>query len=150
MQRAGSILRQFIKDYGVESGLTLQRIRNQWKSLVGEAIALHTSPAMLKGKTIFITVDTPQWMHHLSFYKQEITEKLKLYKLEDVRFRIGKIEENLNNEPRITENLSTRCFTQLTDEDVRYIENTVETLKDTELKEKFRHLLSNALRHKKK
>jgi hypothetical protein len=144
MQRVGSILKKFVNDYGLERGLTLTAIKNQWSILVGQTLAAHTSPDVIKGKTIFITVDTPQWMHHLSFYSQEILEKLKQYKIDKVRFRLGRLTESLNEELKVANP------PQLTEEDSRYIENTIRSLKDDELKEKFRILLSDALRHKKR
>ncbi|MBI4686255.1 MAG: DUF721 domain-containing protein [Nitrospirae bacterium] len=144
MQRAGNLLRHLLKSYGLESGLTIQQIKKQWAGYVGETIAAHTSPESIKGKTIFVVVDTPQWMHHLGFFKQEILEKLRHYKLEEIRFRIGKIDENLGKEKDAV-NVS-----KLTEEDALYIEDTIGSLKDNDLKEKFRHFLSNALRHKKK
>jgi len=134
MQRVGGILKGFVKDYGLETGLTLVRIKDQWTNLVGLTIALHTSPDIVKGKTIFILVDTPQWMHHLSFYKQEILEKLKDYKIENIRFKLGRIPERADVKQEIP-------TISLSDEDFRYIEDTIKDIRDDELKEKFRKLL---------
>lgn len=139
MQRVGNILRQFIRDYGLEGGLTLEKIKAEWVSLVGDTIAAHTCPQTMRGKTIFITVDTPQWMHHLDFYKQEILEKLKPYKVEEVRFKLGKLSENLGTE------LRTGGIYQPTEEDAQYIENTIRSIKDEELKERFRTLITHGL-----
>lgn len=139
MQRIGSVLKKFVSDYGLETGLTSTTIRNQWIRLVGQTIAEHTSPDVIKGKTIFIIVDTPQWLHHVSFYKQEILEKLKPYKITNVRFKLGRMPEITDVRQEI-DNIS------LSEEDSRYIENTVKNIKDTELREKFRTLLANALK----
>lgn len=142
MQRIGSVLKKFVSDYGLETGLTSTTIRNQWIRLVGQTIAEHTSPDGIKGKTIFIIVDTPQWLHHVSFYKQEILEKLKPYKITNVRFKLGRMPEITDVRQEI-DNIS------LSEEDSRYIENTVKNIKDDELKERFRKLLTDALRSKK-
>lgn len=142
MQRIGSVLKKFVSDYGLETGLTSTTIRNQWIRLVGQTIAEHTSPDVIKGKTIFIIVDTPQWLHHVSFYKQEILEKLKPYKITNVRFKLGRMPEITDVRQEI-DNIS------LSEEDSRYIENTVKNIKDDELKERFRKLLTDALRSKK-
>jgi len=139
-----SILNKFIKDYGLEAGLTLNKIRNQWAGLVGHTIAMHTSPDIIKGNTIFIAVDTPQWMHHLSFYKQEICEKLKPYKITEVRFKLGKLPAGDSSQKR--EDAGRKADNvSLTEEDSRFIENTLRSIKDNELKEKFRVLLTDAL-----
>lgn len=144
MQRVGGILKRFVKDYGLETGLHLAGIKTQWQKLVGQTLAAHTSPDIIKGKTIFINVDTPQWMHHLSFYKQEMLEKLKNYGIENVRLKLGGL-----NESSVDETKTANAY-QLTEEDAKYIEDTIQNLKNDELKEKFRTLLSDALRHKRR
>ena len=144
MQRVGSILKKFANDYGLETGLTLTTIRKQWEKLVGGAIASHTQPEEIKGKTIFITVDTPQWMHHLGFFKQEICEKLKPYKVDEVRFKLGRLSEKDNAVKALEKKAA------LTEEDVQYIEDTLKCIKDSELKEKFRVLITDALSHKRR
>ncbi len=138
MQRAGNILRKFTKELGLEGGIRLNVIRNQWANIVGQTIAAHTAPDTIKGKILTLTVDTPQWMHHLSFYKEEISIKLKSYDVTGVRFRLGKLPEKANGGGE-RENLI------LTDDDLRYIENTLKNIKDEELKEKFRTLLTHGL-----
>ena len=144
MQRVGGILKRFVKDYGLETGLHLAGIKTQWQKLVGQTLAAHTSPDIIKGKTIFINVDTPQWMHHLSFYKQEMLEKLKNYGIENIRLKLGRLDEYSVNE------FKTANVYHLTEEDAKYIEDTIQNLKNDELKEKFRKLLSDALRHEKR
>ena len=144
MQRVGGVLKRFVKDYGLETGLHLAGIKTQWQKLVGQTLAAHTSPDIIKGKTIFINVDTPQWMHHLSFYKQEMLEKLKNYGIENIRLKLGRLDESSVDE------IKTASICQLTEEDAKYIEDTIQNLKNDELKEKFRKLLSDALRHEKR
>ena len=144
MQRVGGVLKRFVKDYGLETGLHLAGIKTQWQKLVGQTLAAHTSPDIIKGKTIFINVDTPQWMHHLSFYKQEMLEKLKNYGIENIRLKLGRLDEYSVNE------FKTANVYHLTEEDAKYIEDTIQNLKNDELKEKFRKLLSDALRHEKR
>lgn len=143
MHRVGGILKRFISEYGLESGLTLEKIRNHWLKLVGQTIAEHTSPDSIKGETIFIVVDTPQWMHHLSFYKDEIIEKLMSYNINDVRFRLGRLPEETNFQAEKNNIL-------LSEEDSQYIKNAVSGLKDDELREKMRLLLTSALTNRKK
>ncbi len=145
MQRAGNILKRFISDYGLEAGLTFTRIRDQWTKLVGETIAAHTYPDTLKGGTIFITVDTPQWMHHLSFYKQDICEKLRNYRITDIRFKLGKLPAA---DPALkgVDNRRVVKTSPLSGADARYIENTVKSIKDDDLKRRLRELFEHALR----
>ena len=147
MQRAGNILKKFIKTLGLEAGVTLSEIRNHWIKIVGETIATHTSPDIIKGKTIFITVDTPQWMHHLSFFKHEIIEKLKPYRVAEIRFKLGKLSDEDSFRERTGIKQQSKNI-PLTEEDLLYIENTVKSIKDDDLKERLRTLLKNALKTK--
>jgi hypothetical protein len=149
MQRVGNILKKFINDFGLETGLTLTTIKNQWIKLVGQTIATHTSPDIIKGKTIFIIVDTPQWMHHLSFYKEDICEKLKPFKVTEIKFKLGRLP--VEDSFRKREDVKRKANTiPLTEEDSLFIENTIRSIEDNELKGKFRALLTNSLKHKKK
>ncbi len=140
MQSLNNILKKFIKELGLESGLTLQAIKNQWEHLVGQTIALHTSPDTIKGKILTLVVDTPQWMHHLSFYKQEIVEKLDRYNINEVRFRLGKLPTIIKKEREGTSNIE--C---LKEEDKMYIKDTISVIKDEELKKRVKTLLIHSL-----
>ena len=77
-------------------------------------------------------------MHHLSFYKETILEKLGQYEITAVRFRVG----------RLSRKAEVREMTEdsvLAEEDARYMENTLKHLKDEDLKEKFRTLITHGL-----
>lgn len=143
MQPLNKVLGKLIKDVGIESGVAIIAVRRQWKRTVGEAIALHAYPDTVKGKALTIIVDTPQWMHHLSFFKGEITDKLKRFDIKEVRFRIGKLPEPKSNRSRIIEK-------DLSESDLRYLDNTVRNIKDSDLQEKLRKLISHGLKKGKK
>ena len=143
MQPLNKVLGKLIKDVGIEGGVAIAAVRRQWVKTVGEAIAVHTYPDTIKGKVLTIIIDTPQWMHHLSFFKGEITDKLKRFDIKDVRFRIGKLPELKSNKSIIIEQ-------DLSESDLRYLDNTVRTIKDSELQEKLRKLISHGLKKGKK
>ncbi len=138
MQSLNYILKSFIRDYGLEGGVAMNAIRHQWKNIVGPAISAHTYADTLKGQVLTITVDTPQWIHHLSFFKGDIISKLNAYAVSDVRFRIGRIPEE--------EKAAVSAeHAELSEDDQRYIENTLKNLNDEELREKFRTLIIHGL-----
>jgi hypothetical protein len=139
MHSLHTILSKLIKDYGLEGGIVLRAIHKQWKDIVGHAIASHTSPLELKSKLLTINVDSPQWMHHLGFFKEEMLDKLKSYKIEQIRFKLGKVTAQTHEETSSLER-------NLSDDDLRYIENTLKDVKDTELRETFRKLIVHGLR----
>ncbi|HBH62592.1 MAG TPA: hypothetical protein DDX85_12830 [Nitrospiraceae bacterium] len=143
MESLRNILGEFTKDLGIESGSVLNAVRRKWADIVGPAIAAHTFPDTIRSKVLTIIVDTPQWMHHLSFYKEEISEKLRFCDMKGVHFRLGRLPEKTNAS-------LSKTYAVLTDEDQRFLENTVNTVKDEELKETFRKLIVHGLTKGKK
>lgn len=138
MQPLKNILKQFVRDFGIEGSAFLKTIQNRWESIVGQTIAVHTFPDTIKNRVLTIIVDTPQWIHHLSFYKKDISLKLKEFDINDVRFRLGRLPETCNTAQEEEE-------AALSEEESRYIENTVRNIRDKELKEKFRTLIKHGL-----
>jgi len=138
MQSLHNILNTFVKEYGLEGGIVLNSIQNQWEHIAGQTVAAHTFPDTVKGKILTLIVDTPQWLHHLSFYKDEIVSKLKSYNVTEVRFKLGKLPEN-SKETRVAGDIT------LSEDDLKYLENTLRNLKDEDLREKFRKLIAHGL-----
>jgi hypothetical protein len=138
MYALNTILRKFIKDFDISSGVKLASIRTRWEGIVGGTIAAHTAPYTLKGRVLTLTVDTPQWLHHLSFFKEEIKGKLGDYQIEEIRFRIGSLPEKSHRK-------ETDKDCEVSDSDQRYIANTLKGIKDSELKERLRSLLVHAI-----
>jgi hypothetical protein len=138
MQSLQDILSKFFKDSGLKNGVAINAIKRKWQSIVGKTIAAHTCPDLLRGKSLTLIVDTPQWMHHLTFYKEEIVGKLQPYNIENIRFRLGRLPEQATD----TEGGE---IAQLTEDDLRYIENTVGKIRDEDLQRKFRTLITHGL-----
>lgn len=138
MHSFNTVLNKFVKDFGLEGGAALTDLQKQWANIAGQTIASHTSPFTIKNSVLTLTVDTPQWMHHLSFVKEEILGKLEKFNISEVRFRLGKL-------PAPAHTVIDNCERMLTDDDKRYIENTLRRIKDKELKKSFRRLLTHAL-----
>jgi hypothetical protein len=138
MQNLGSILRKFVKDIHISDGAVLNSLRRKWTEIVGHPVSAHTYPDIIKGKILTIIVDTPQWMHHLSFFKDELSAKLGAFHIESVRFRIGRI-------PDTAVNAAEERSPCLTDEDAEFIEHTVRPLEDNDLKKKFEKLMTRGL-----
>ena len=143
MQSLRHILKTFITDYGLKDGIALKAIRSDWAEIVGNPIAAHTFPDTIKGRVLNLVVDTPQWMHHLSFFKAEIIERLKSFAVDDIRFRIGRLPEQIKEDPSTDQ----AC---LNEDDERYIDNTLKNIQDEELREKFRTLIVHGLTKGKK
>ena len=88
-------LGSMLKARGIESRLSEYRILGQWEKAVGPVIAGHAQPQALRGKKLFLAVDSPAWMQQLSMLKPEIIEKIngRLGKpaINDLSLRLGEI-----------------------------------------------------------
>lgn len=127
MKRADSLLAPIIKNLGIEDGVKLSRIKNEWQVLFEKPLSLHTSPSILKNGELLINVDSAVWLHQLGFYKEQIKEKLSRFAVESVRFRVGSIRnsEKLEKKPVKLRNLTT--------EEKLLVEDTVADVKDKDL-----------------
>ncbi|MBL7048233.1 MAG: DUF721 domain-containing protein [Nitrospira sp.] len=141
MHSLDHILQKLVRDLKLEGGLAITSICNKWTATVGDTVAKHTWPDSIRNKVLTLIVDTPQWMHQLSFYKDDITEKVRKFDVDSIRFRIGKI-------PKPAVEKVAETDKTLTPDDLAFIENTISTLKDSELQEQFRKLLKHGLTRK--
>ena len=138
MQSISNILDEFLKELKLNRGKSLQCIRNNWETIIGDAIARHTYPAYLKGQTIDITVDSNPWLQNLTFMKEMILEKLRDYNINDIRFRIGKIPKPENTEASLMKR-------KLSEEERMFIQKSLLVLEDEELRECFEQLMTTAI-----
>jgi hypothetical protein len=132
------ILRKIVKSHGLEGSATLNALQKKWGSIMGQTIAVHTYPEMVKKNILTIVVDTPQWMHHLSFYKEDMSAKLKLYNIDGIRFRIGRVTAG-------TAKIVTAENIELTDDESEYVEKATENIRDEELRRQFKSLITHGL-----
>jgi len=89
----GTILQQAIEAAKIDVDLDAYRIWQQWKDVVGPAIAENTRPEAIKGKLLVVHVSSAPWMQQLQFLKPELIEKLNetigKEVVGDIRFKIG-------------------------------------------------------------
>ncbi|MDO8283030.1 MAG: DUF721 domain-containing protein [Thermodesulfovibrionia bacterium] len=138
MHSLNGLLKKYFKESGIENGLLVNKLQKHWPKLVGKTIAAHTSPEAIKDKQLTITVDTPQWMHHLGFFKEEISEKLKQYDMTEIRFKLGRLSKAEASIPSPNK-------LELSNDDFAYIEDTLKDINDPELKEKLTKLIAHGL-----
>jgi predicted nucleic acid-binding Zn ribbon protein len=83
----------------------LVRVWDLWAATVGEQRAAHTRPAVFKDRLLVVYTDSSTWIHELRFQKNDIMARLNaaLEKemIDDIRFRIGPIDQSTDTEKRI-------------------------------------------------
>ena len=89
----GTVLQQALKASRIDVDLDAYRLWQQWKDVVGPAIAENTRPEAIKGKLLLVHVSSAPWMQQLQFLKPELIEKLNetigKEVVGDIRFKIG-------------------------------------------------------------
>jgi len=104
-----------------------------WDKLAGEAVSRHCRPERLKDGILFLKVDSPVWMQQLQFMKYMILDKvndhMKDNAVQDIRFRIGKIEQSRKANWKPWKEIS------LPHELVFRIEKELSSVRDPELKD---------------
>ena len=95
----GTILQQTIGASRIDVDLGAYRLWQQWKDVVGPAIAENTRPEAIKGKLLLVNVSSAPWMQQLQFLKPDLIEKLNetLGKevVGDIRFKIGPVNRDV-------------------------------------------------------
>ncbi len=140
MEKADSLLGPLLRNLGIEEGVRLARLKNDWHTIFEKPISLHTSPSRLSEGELLLNVDSPIWIHQLSFCKGAIIEKLGAYGVRDVRFRIGKIPQKKQREQH------ARRAVQLSSDDALFISELTSGIGDEELKEAVRGAAEKSFR----
>lgn len=91
MKKAETVLGPMLKQLGIENGVRLERIRNDWPDIFEKSISPHMFPAALNQGELLLHVESPAWMQQLTYYKKEIIQKLSSYAITNVKFRLGRI-----------------------------------------------------------
>ncbi len=143
MEKAGSLLGPLVKRLGIESGVRLSRIKNDWHTLFEKPLSLHMSPSRLTEGELLLNVDSPIWIQQLNFLKKEILTKLRGHGIREIRFRIGKVS------PAGTCKETRQKPSELSSEDASFIECLVDNISDAELRNAVRGAAEKSLRTKK-
>jgi hypothetical protein len=139
MNKAETVLGPMLKQLGIENGVRLERIRNDWSDIFEKSISPHMFPATLKEGELLLHVESPAWMQQLTYYKKEIIRKLSSYAVTDVRFRLGRItKKKQKQEPQ-------KPMRTLSPEEVSFAASVVADIRNEELKDSIRKAIEKSL-----
>jgi hypothetical protein len=99
------------------------------------------SPCTLSHGEILVNVDSPVWLQELQYYKKEILGKLRSYGIRSMRFKIGRVSQDMSRTKRHEE---TR-FRVLTPEELSLVEDTVSQIDSEELRETVQKAMKRSL-----
>ncbi|MEW6107807.1 MAG: DUF721 domain-containing protein [Nitrospirota bacterium] len=144
MLRTDSILSPIIKNLGIDDGVCLARIKNNWYRIFNKPLSLHMYPSKFAEGELLINVDSPIWIQQLGYYKKEIIDKLSDYGVRDIRFRLGKIYGKRENVPA-----REHAVKELSREDNLFVSELLSNINDESLKASIRKALEKSLRSSK-
>ncbi len=139
MKKAETVLGPMLKQLGIENGVRLERIRNDWPDLFEKSISSHMSPATLKEGELLLHVESPAWMQQLTYYKKEIIRKLSSYAITEVRFRLGRITKKKQKQE------AQKPMRTLSSEEVSFAASVVADIRNEELKDSIRKAIEKSL-----
>lgn len=90
-----SVMRKLMSQRGYAAIQATNDLSTRWKEIVGEVLAELTCPGNISRGTLLVMVNDSGAMQELSFRKKQILAALKVKlpeaKIEDLRFRVGKV-----------------------------------------------------------
>ena len=139
MKKTGAVLGPLLRNLGLESGVRLALIRNDWYKIFDEQIASQLFPVSFSDGELLLNVTSPIWMQQCSYHKGEIIKKLSAYDVQNIRFRLGRI-------PQKKQGISTpRKTSELTSENRFFITELLSDVSDESLKEAIKKALEKSL-----
>jgi len=71
-QTIGEVIREFLKNFGLEEKMTETQIADTWEKIMGPGIARYTKHISLKNKTLTVQLSSPALRQELSYGKSKI------------------------------------------------------------------------------
>jgi len=139
MKKAETVLGPMLKQLGIENGVRLERLRNEWPDIFEKSISSHMFPATLKEGELLLHVESPAWMQQLTYYKKEIIRKLSSYAVTDVRFRMGRITKRKQQQE------AEKPMRPLSPEEISFAASVVAEIRNEALRDSIRKAIEKSL-----
>ncbi len=75
-QNIGDLLRQFLREEGLETPLNERRIVDAWPEVMGEGIARYTGEVYVKNCVLYVQLKSPALRANLSMTRESLVRKL--------------------------------------------------------------------------
>jgi hypothetical protein len=134
------LLSSLFASFGLSAKLDEHRLIEDWPRIVGPQIAAHTRAQEVRGKTLWVVVDSSTWLHELTLLKPLLLAKLAPHTgkavVQDVGFVIGEVSP-----PAKATAVPAATVSFVTPESDAAVDDAVSALTDSELRESLRRLL---------
>lgn len=136
MEKINKLVNVTLKKLGLKARALEYKVVDIWESVVGETIIKHASVVEMHRGVLFVHVDHPVWIQHLSFAAQDIKNRInraigeKVVK--EIRFKAG----NRCNKQKIKQDIGKKEPRKydLSFEELGKIEAMVEEIGDPEIR----------------
>jgi predicted nucleic acid-binding Zn ribbon protein len=92
--RVSAVLPRVLRDLGLDAAHAAMTLQARWPEIVGEDVAAHSTPDVLRGRTLDVGVDSPAWSHALTLRREELLARLRAALGDEapleLRFRLGR------------------------------------------------------------
>ncbi len=143
MRSIESLIPSLFRSFGLTAKLDEHRLMADWARIVGPQIAAHASPREVRGRTLWVAVDSSTWLHELTLFKPLLVEKVRARagtaRIQDVRFVIGEVAK-----PAVVDQREARQDAPLGPDDEAAVDRAVSALADADLQASARRLLRKA------
>jgi predicted nucleic acid-binding Zn ribbon protein len=75
-QTLGEVIKEFLRNFGLEEKVTEARIAEAWEKVMGPGIARYTKRISLRNKTLTIQISSPALRQELSYGKTKIIKMI--------------------------------------------------------------------------
>lgn len=77
--KLGDAISQLFKQENLDVKISQFSVKNSWKDIAGEAIAVNTTEIFFNNKTIFVTLKSAALKHEVSFRKEELLNNINKF-----------------------------------------------------------------------
>ncbi len=92
-EHIATVLDSLFKQEGLQEAIRVHRLLLDWDSIVGDAVARHTTAAYIEHGTLIVEVASSAWMHRLQMQESDLRTRVNRHLgegvIQQVRFRIG-------------------------------------------------------------
>ena len=72
----GDLLRQFIRNEGLETPLLQKRVVDAWDEVTGRTVAQYTAEKSIKNQVLFVKITNPALRQDLSMMRSQLVRRL--------------------------------------------------------------------------
>jgi predicted nucleic acid-binding Zn ribbon protein len=78
-EAVGNLIRQFLRQQGLEAPLNEYRLLQSWEHVMGPIIARYTKDLTIRNQTLYVQLNSPVIRQELHMQRRELTARLNAY-----------------------------------------------------------------------